>query len=54
MVLSKENYYKLRHTKKMALRIRNEEFIENNSYLLKEQNENSSYLTNNYLKKVVV
>ena len=51
MVLSKENYYKLRHTNKLALRIRNEEFIENNSYLLKEQHENSSYLTNNLFEK---
>ena len=51
MVLSKENYMKLKQTNKLALRIRNEDFIDSNSFLLKEHSESSSYLTNNYIER---
>lgn len=46
MVLSKE---KLKEMNKLALRFRSDGFIDN--YLLKEPNDNSSYLSNNYLEK---
>ena len=51
MVLSKENCYKSKHMNKSALRFISEGFIDNYPYLLKEPNDNSSYLSNNYLEK---
>lgn len=51
ILLSKENCLKLKDMNKFALRYKSEGFIDNYPYLLKEPNDNSSYLSNNYLEK---